>query len=236
MAGSCLRNRFNGGGVRAQTSSHMAATVAVGSQFTWSPTNLRYRRTATGEYVSERAVKLAVRRVIRQSQAEMRALTELMNRREITLANWQERMRQELKNLHVSGAMAGAGGMANMTAVDYGRVGQRLRFEYRRLAQFARDVKARKLTRDQVTARVEMYVAGLNGTFEETRREKAIAAGFTLERNVLGKNENHCRTGDRIGCPELSAQGWGPIGNMPAPGRRQCLSRCFCRMTYRKRP
>jgi hypothetical protein len=141
-----------------------------------------------------------------------------------------------LKNLHVSGAMAGAGGMANMTAVDYGRVGQRLRFEYRRLAQFARDVKARKLTRDQVTARVEMYVAGLNGTFEETRREKAIAAGFTLERNVLGKNENHCRTGDRIGCPELSAQGWGPIGNMPAPGRRQCLSRCFCRMTYRKRP
>jgi hypothetical protein len=213
----------------------MPATIAVNQTFEWSPSLLRYRRTATGKFVSDRAVKLGVRRVIRQSQAEMRALTDQMIRREITLAQWQERMRQELKNLHVSGAMAGAGGMANMTPADYGRVGYTLRFQYGRLAQFAKDAKARKLTPDQLRRRVEMYVSSVNGTYEETRRTKAIAAGFVEERNVLGKTENHCRTRDRVGCIELSRRGWGPIGFMPVPGQRQCLSACQCRLIFRKR-
>lgn len=214
----------------------MPATVSIRAQFVWDAKFARYRRVATGQWVSDRAVKLGVRRVIRQSQAEMRRLTDLLAKREITIRDWQGRMASELKNLHVSGAMAGGGGMANMTPADYGRVGRRLRFEYERLAQFARDVKARKLTPRQVAARVEMYVAGMNGTYEGVRRDKAIAAGFVEEKNLLGAREHHCHTLARVGCEELTARGWGPIGQMPLPGYRQCLNGCGCTLKFRKRP
>lgn len=211
----------------------MPTTRAIRDEFSFDRKVLRYRRA--GKFVSERAVKLAVRRVIRASQAEMRALGESMARGEIDVAEFQSRLASELKNLHVSGAMAGQGGPANMTAADYLRVGRGLKVQYRHLNNFARQIAAGELTRAQIRARTDMYARSMNGAFEGGRRDSAVAAGYRYERNVLGKNENHCHdSAFRVGCIELTAKGWQQIGTMPLPGSRTCLSNCLCSMKFRR--
>jgi hypothetical protein len=211
----------------------MPTTRTVRADFQWDKRQLRYRRA--GKFVSERAVKLAIRRVIRTSQAEMRALGESMARGEIDVAEFQSRFASELKNLHVSAAMAGQGGPANMTSADYLRVGRGLKSQYRYLNNFARQIGNGELNRQQIRMRSEMYIRSSNGAYEGGRRDSAIAAGYRYEKNVLGKNENHCHTGPiREGCIEVTARGWQMIGMMPLPGQRRCLSMCFCSLKFKR--
>ncbi len=207
----------------------MAATVTIKSRFTWNPKVQRYQ-LASGRFVKATAVKRATMQVIRQSQAEMRSLTQQLNRGELTIENWRARFASELKNVHVSNAMAGAGGMGNMTQSDYGRVGQELRFQYQRLNGFAAKLKAGELSEAQAEARAEMYVASGNKTFEAARRAKASEV-FTEERNVLGATDKHCE-----GCLAETARGWVPIGMLMPPGERNCMALCKCRYAFRKSP
>lgn len=210
----------------------MPATRAIREVFTWDKEVLRYRRA--GRFVSERAVKLGVRRVMRASQAELRAIADQMASGEISLSEFQSRMASELKNLHVSGAMAGQGGPANMTANDYLRVGRKLRNEYRFLNRFTQAIADGKLDRRSIRSRTEMYVLGMNGSYEDGKRASAIASGFDQERNLLGSHEHNCSTRDRLGCPELTKLGWVQIGTLVAVGNRQCLSRCRCSLSFRR--
>jgi hypothetical protein len=116
----------------------VAETVAVKTRFTYNPRTLRYRDNASGRFVRGSTVKRATFAVVKGSRAEMRRLTNDMIARRMDLGEWQDRFAAEVKNLHTSLAMAGAGGMASMTPSDWGRVGQRLRFEYSRLANSKR--------------------------------------------------------------------------------------------------
>ncbi len=211
----------------------MPATVAQKlSAFTWDARNLRYRRA--GQFVSARTVKLAVRRVIRGSQADMRELTDQLIAKDITVADWRARMQGEVKNLHVAGAMAGQGGPANMTPSDYLRVARALKAQYRYLRRFAEQVDAGELDNATIRRRSEMYVNGMNGAYEAGRQASAIAAGYTYERNVLGDRHDHCRDGERPGCFDLTRRGWVAIGTMPPIGARQCLSGCGCSLKFKR--
>lgn len=212
----------------------MPATLTIRDQFIWDPDRLQYRRP-NGQFVSVRAVKLGIRRVIRATQAEMQSLTNQMMRGELSLSDWQARFTNELKNMHVSAAMAGQGGAANMTRNDYLRVGRALKSQYRYLDRFVKQIKAGELSPSRIAARSNMYVNGMNGSYEDGRQSSAIAAGYDEVRNVLSLKEKHCHTGVRVGCPELSQQGWVAIGTMPVPGQRQCLSGCGCALKFRKR-
>jgi hypothetical protein len=150
-------------------------------------------------------------------------------------------MAGEIKNLHTSAAMAGAGGMAAMTPQDYGRVGARLRFEYERLAQFARDLKDRQFTAGALMARVDMYVNAASASHEAARRDGAVRNGFDEERNLLGASERHCSAKDRKnatrpGCVEETARGWVAIGMLSPVGHRLCISNCACSLDFRKSP
>jgi hypothetical protein len=133
--------------------------------------------------------------------------------------------------------MVGAGGLANMTPADYGRVGARLRFEYDRLARFAKQLKNREFTRKQLMSRVEMYCNAGHVSHEAARFDAAIGADMEEEKNNLGARENHCQTkpGGRPGCLNMTAMGWVPIGTLTPVGQRQCLSSCGCYPSYRKR-
>lgn len=214
----------------------MGATVAFKTRFSYSPQSLRYRDNATGRFVSTGKVKRAVDTVIRKSSNEMRSLAQDLADRKITLGAWQERFAAEMKNLHVSNAMAGAGGMRNMTQQDYGRVGQRLRFEYQRLELLAQALKRREFTEGELMNRVEMYVASGNTSYAGARGDAAVNAGFNEERNVLGNREKHCETGKgRVGCLNLTRQGWVNIRTLTPVGQRRCISRCGCYIRYRRR-
>lgn len=215
----------------------MGATVSVKAKFTYSPATMRYRDNASGRFVSTKKVKRAVDTVIRKSSEEMRSLARDLADRRITLGAWQEKFAAEIKNLHISSAMAGAGGMRQMTQQDYGRVGQRLRFEYQRLEGFAQALKRREFTEGELMSRVEMYIASGNTSFAGARSDAAVGAGFDQEKNVLGRTEQHCRTGKgKVGCLELTRQGWQPIRTLTPVGYRRCISRCGCYIRYRRKP
>jgi len=207
----------------------VSATVSIRSKFAWDKDAQRYR-LANGRFVKETAVKQATLRTIKSSQAEMQRLTTQLNRGELTIENWCTRFASELKNLHVSGAMAGGGGMANMTQADYGRIGQELRFQYRRLGNFAAQIKAGELTDKQIEGRTNLYVASMNKTFEAARRTKA-AEVMQEERNILGATDQHCAV-----CIEQTARGWVPIGLLVPIGARTCMANCKCRYSFRKTP
>jgi hypothetical protein len=216
----------------------VAETVAVKTRFTYNPRTLRYRDNASGRFVRGSTVKRATFAVVKGSRAEMRRLTNDMIARRMDLGEWQDRFAAEVKNLHTSLAMAGAGGMASMTPSDWGRVGQRLRFEYSRLAEFAVQLAERQFTPGQVRARVDMYCNAGNVSFEASRRAGAETAGMTEERNVLGPNENHCHTNpkrpQREGCENVSLLGWVKLGTLPAVGSRVCISNCKCTLAFRR--
>lgn len=216
----------------------MAESIAVKTRFTYNPRTLRYRDNRSGKFVKASTVKRATFAVVKASRAEMRRLSNEMIARRLDLGEWQERFAAEVKNLHTSLAMAGAGGMANMTPSDWGRVGQRLRFEYSRLAEFAVQLKNRQFTPGQVRARVDMYCNAGQISFEGSRRAGAETAGMTEERNLLGPNENHCHTDpkrpQREGCENLSLLGWVLLGTLPAVGSRVCISNCKCTLQFRR--
>src|SRR5438874_2001637 len=109
----------------------MPASIALNQVFEWDKVSQRYRRLATGKFVSPRAVKRGIQIVIRNAQAEISAVTQQMIDGHSTISEWQYRMSAELKNLHVSGAMAARGGPANMTGTDYLRAARELKSQYR---------------------------------------------------------------------------------------------------------
>jgi len=205
-------------------------------EFEYDRASLRYKRLSTGRYVSPRAVKRAINRVIVNTQIEIRAVTEQLTKGQITIGEWQYRMSAELKNLHVSGAMAARGGPANMAGADYLRAARELKSQYRYLQRFADAIEAGQLDAKAIQNRAASYVRSQHKTYEGSRRDGAIATGFDEERNLLGPTERHCTTKLRIGCKELTAKGWQPLGAMPIPGDRQCLMGCACMLKFRRRP
>lgn len=213
----------------------MAANPLI-ARYEYNQRSMRYRDRRTGKWVAQKTVKRATIKVIEASKAAMRTLANDMAGRRIKLSEWQRRMEVEIKNLHVSLAMAGAGGMSQMTPRDYGRVGARLRFEYSRLERFAQQIKDRKVTRNMIAARVEMYVSAGHISHEAARKDQAGDQGYTFESNVLGRTDQHCRTNQRPGCIEQTRLGRVPIGSLVEVGERQCLSRCDCSIKYHRKP
>jgi hypothetical protein len=213
-----------------------ATIAAVKTRYTYNARAMRYRDARTGRYVAATKVKRAVDRVVRSAANDMRALARQLANREITLAKWQGDFAAALKSLHVASAIAGAGGLANMSARDYGTVGARLRFEYDRLEQFAQALARREFTWGELRNRVEMYCAAGHVSHEDARFNAAKAVAMTHEYNRLGRREKHCKTdpakSTRHGCLDLTEAGVVPIGMLPRPGDRRCLSRCGCTVMY----
>jgi hypothetical protein len=131
--------------------------------------------------------------------------------------------------------LAAKGG--RLTARDYGRIGARLRTQYRYLQGFALDVEAGRLSAGQIVARAGLYAAGFNGAYERARRDEwqdRAAAGVAVDaRNVLAAAE-HCQNGGgKTGCQDEAARGWVPLHLMSTPGGRRCRSNCLCRLEFR---
>lgn len=116
-----------------------------------------------------------------------------------------------------------------MTPSDFGRVGRELRDQYGYLRRFARQIKSGDQRLDgRFRARVKLYAQSGLVSYTDAEAELAARMGRTEERNVIDPGAEHCEE-----CKALSARGWVPIGTLPRPGRRRCLSNCRCRLEYR---
>jgi hypothetical protein len=201
--------------------------VAKKPRYTWDPESGRYRDTRTGRFVPETQIRTAIDRAIIKANGEVASLARQLRKGDITLEEWSEAMRTEIKAQQLAAAMVARGGVEQMTQDDYGRVGGQIANQYRYLNNFQSEIAGGLPLDGRFINRVQLYSEAARTTFEQTKRDVEEETGSVEESNVLGAAD-HCSE-----CIGLTLDGWVPIGTMPPPGRRICGNKCKCRLKYR---
>jgi hypothetical protein len=184
----------------------------------------------TGRFVKELTVRADLDSYITNKGARFDALANQLRNREISLADWQLQMRNEIRASHNAAAMVAKGGRDQMTNADWGRAGQRIRFQYGKLDDWAADIASGKAPLDgRLNWRAKLYGQASRGTYEQQRRAMAADKGNDEEMRVLHSAES-CK-----GCLQY-ANYWAPIGTLPMIGSQDCATNCLCTFLYRKRP
>lgn len=191
------------------------------------PSVLRYRDWTTGRFVSRTAVNAKIRDIINIGEENVKLLTQQLIRMEITPAQWQAAMVDEIKQLHASATMAAVGGEDQATLQYWREAKQRLADQLQRLNNFAAQLEdgSQPLT-GQVINRARMYARAARATYENLRHELFQQNGYLWESWQLGDAE-HCD-----GCIEQAGKGWVEIGNLPEIGSQDCLTNCQCSIEY----
>lgn len=197
------------------------------SSWRYDPVSGRYRGL-NGRFLSQSAVEALVDgRIVRLSR-ELRRFTSMLSGGNITLDQWQQSVREALKLSHAQAAIIGNGGRDSMGPAEWGKVGQRLRGEYRYLETFARDLLAGSISTPMALARIGMYSQAVRGSYWEGSAIRQERQGYSLMRRILDPQAKHCDD-----CVNFAARGAVPIGSLPMPGQRcACLSNCRCRVQY----
>ena len=187
----------------------------------------RYRDRATGRFVSELTVRRDLDSYIDAKNARLDSLTTQLRNREISLADWQTQMRNEIRTAHTNAAMVAKGGRDQMTNADWGRTGRELRTQYEYLDKWAADIASGKVKLDgRANVRAQLYGDASRGTYEQNRRATAATNGNQQERRILHAAES-CAD-----CLQYAALGWQPIGTLPRIGQSQCRTNCKCTMIF----
>ena len=206
------------------------------SEYGWNDKAARYVNLTTGRFVSSKAVKDGLEKVVAKSQSEIKLISERLVAGDITLAEWQTGMAQQIKLGHTASAAAARGGWAQMTQADWGATGQLVKKQYAYLGKFSSDIESGKVKLDgRFLTRAQMYGQAERGTYETMRSRYAAAnKGAVEERRVLEPGAEHCEAhGDRPGCVELAELGWQPIGTLPRIGEATCWTNCLCHFETR---
>jgi len=198
--------------------------------FTWDKKTMRYRSKTTGKFVAKRTIEsLGDNYIDNNVVPRMEKLTQKLIDGDLRLENWQQSMAKEIKDAWIVELQIGAGGRGQLTQVDYGRMGARLREQYKYLNQFAQEINASGgPSANQIMARVKQYGRGARTAYYDGQGEAAKKSEYTEERRVTTPAE-HCDD-----CLGYEAEGWQPIGYFPKPGiASACGNNCKCRMEYR---
>ena len=197
--------------------------------WSYDPVLGRYRRPS-GKFMSEKAVSALVDGRVAKLGQLLKRFTRMLIDGNITLDQWQGSVREALKSAHIQAVVLGHGGRSGLGAAGYGRMGQRLRAEYRYLQGFASDILAARVSGPMALARVQLYAEALRGSYWEGASIRQQKQGYTLMRRRLDDQAAHCDD-----CLRYAAQGLVAIGGLPLPGQRcTCRSNCRCSVEYKR--
>jgi hypothetical protein len=192
--------------------------------YQWDQGARRWRDNATGRFVTPLRVRDALEGTIDAAE-RMVALSIRLALGEITIAEWQRSLIEEIKDLHVNAAR-GAGG-AELSPKQWGIVGAELRQQYTYLARLGAQVASGAQPLDGVfLTRVSMYAHAARALFERVRGQGEKDAGMDVEWNVRHAGDS-CRD-----CIQATQLGRVPIATLIPIGRRRCLTRCRCTLEY----
>jgi len=204
--------------------------LAFGDQgFYWDKGIARYRDRETGKLVAERRILEAGRQFTEDvTKARIQDLTTKFQDGRLTLADWQTKVQREIKDSWVVQSAIGQGGIKNMDAKSWGRVGGRLSFEFRKLAGLANEIKLGKISIGQIRFRMDLYAQATRIGFHDAQTYVHKIAGYAEERRHLSPAEN-C-----VDCLFYESLNWQPIGSLPEPGVDSvCGRNCLCEKEYR---
>jgi hypothetical protein len=195
----------------------------------WNQDRERYVWPNTGRLVPEGRVFRARERLIEDSQKRMAGLADSYTNGEITLSQFQKRMRREYTDQHVAMRALGRGGEKQLTRADRQAISDMIKRENEYLAGFARDIADGKLTPAQIRARAEMYAgANMRQEYAAARLGSHQAEGYTHKRRVGPNDASTCPT-----CRLEIAQEWVPIDAAGFElGHTECGSRDRCEIVF----
>jgi len=187
----------------------------------------RYR-DKRGRFLSRKAVQAIVDKRIEKLATKLRRYTQMLSDGNLTLDQWQASVRESIKTVHIQNAIIGKGGRDNMTASDYGKIGQRLRQEYAYLQGFASDLLEQRASLPMALARVGLYAESSRGSYWQGTELRQQEQGYSLMRRILDPQAQHCDD-----CVRYARAGLVAIGSLPLPGQRcECRARCRCSVEY----
>lgn len=208
--------------------------------FTFNADAQRFRSVDTGRFVSQKTVRAVIDNDIDATKARMQEYARSLQSGTITTEAFQDAMAQEIKDGHLCAMGMARGGSERMRKGDYGRAGQRIKFNYQALQGLMADIEADPeyihgmAGRMDFVERVGMYSESIRNSYERARLTEMKQAGFGSMENELEPTAHHC---DGINsCIAMSALGRVPIGDVrfKMPGDRSCITRCRCNVNYYK--
>lgn len=207
--------------------------------FTWDDKMKRYRVLTPGygqkpgTIVSRAKVMEQLEIKVEQGKETLAKLTVSFNKGELTAKEYTVVATSQIKTLHIQQATLGKGGWDRMTPSDWGKIGAKLKGEYRYLSSFIHEMATTDppLTDKQVAARARSYAGRARSEFIEQDVKNNIEQGKDEERRILGPTD-HCDP-----CLSLAAMGWQPIDTLPNPGTVcEGGGACGCQKIFRVRP
>ena len=199
------------------------------AEWKYDPIAGRYRRP-NGQFMSEKAVVALIDGRIDNLGKLLQRFTKMLADGDLTLEQWQESGREAIKTSHIQATVLGHGGRSGMGAAEYGRIGQKLRSEYRYLQNFASDILAGRVSPAMAIARVKLYAESVRGSYWQGATIRQEKQGYSMMRRILDSQAEHCDD-----CLRYAAMGLRPIGSLPLPGQRcECRSNCKCSIEYKR--
>ncbi len=182
------------------------------------------------QIVSNARVMDLIQERIEYHAREIDRMTRALVDGNVSLADWERGVAQELKDLHLQQAALARGGWQNITPADKRRVTLLLKEQYRYLDSFARDIAAGKLSAAQILWRAGLYPMAGRQSYWKARTVDMKARGMTQERRIAVGDGGTCSP-----CTDLAARGWRKIGTLPAPGGPPCdgMNACRCEKEFR---
>ena len=180
-------------------------------------------KTAKGKEIPARP---AVDAVTSDTKERLRKVAAKHIDNKLNFAAWATESEELIRKALIAAGQIGAGGKAQMTAKQNGRLGARVRFHVEKFREFGLARERGEVTDAQFLARAEMYGEAVKTTYEQLRQSTLADDGFTEAKRLLGAAK-HCED-----CPPLAGK-WVPIADLVPIGDSACLTRCRCSVEYR---
>ena len=197
------------------------------SKYQWDNRTAQYRGP-DGRFVPRRTIREAMDEALDEAATRLRGHAEALRTGRLSLPEWQNLMRREMKEIHLWNAAGARGGWAQMSAADFGRLGPAMKRQYRYLERFARQVEQGLPLDGRFLRRAEMYAEAGRATYHQMDELVHRERGYDQERNILDPAAEHCSE-----CEGETARGWVPIGELVPIGGRECRTRDRCHIEYR---
>lgn len=218
---------------RRATSTREPGPAPAG-RWQWDENIARYRYPSAragrlGRLVPpERTQRLFERRLGARREMAL-AITDRYLSGRMTTREWQDALKQVVRDAQLEARVLAVGGRANMTFVDFGAVGGRAGHEYQILGHLGQLIDSGGLSPAQIrVATSRRFGATVRETYRRGREHVHAQAGYRDERSHLEEGAEHCG-----GCLDAAGQGWQPLGSLTPIGERDCRTGCRCTFEYR---
>ena len=189
--------------------------------------------TASGRVRSRAEIRAAIDKLTERVKREAKRLASAYYSGSINEAEFVLQMRELLKSGHIISATVGRGGKARMTQSDWGKVGAKLKWQYKYLDRFARQIKAGMVSEKRVASRAQLYPNSFWISYQKATHQEYKDAVESPD--IPTANLVRLVTNSKEGCAECAADesmGWVPADVLDEIGSRECGDHCKCSIEY----